>query len=292
VNAGPGAAPERLVPLALAGAIVAISFAAPLFKLADPTPPIAAAALRLAMAGAVLAPWVVGAARAGRLDRRVVRAAALGGLCYAVHFGAWVTSLTLTSVAASVTLVTATPLLLAAVAVVTGRDRPDARLWAALALATGGVALIGSNDAGSGAGAVAGDALALLGAAAMAAYLLIGRALGAALDPMAFNGISTAVGALLLAVGGLVAGTPPVPASWPSFGYLAAAALLPQVVGHSLLTWSLRHARPAVIGMATVGEPAGATALAWLWLGEPVPPVVAAGCVVTLAAVVLAVRRR
>lgn len=40
--------------------------------------------------------------------------------------------------------------------------------------------------------------------------------------------------------------------------------------------------------MATVGEPVGATALAWLWLGEPNSPGVGIGCAITLVAVLLA----
>jgi drug/metabolite transporter (DMT)-like permease len=44
--------------------------------------------------------------------------------------------------------------------------------------------------------------------------------------------------------------------------------------------------------MAVVGEPVGATLLAWLWLGEAVPARVALGCAVTLAAVGTAILGR
>jgi len=40
--------------------------------------------------------------------------------------------------------------------------------------------------------------------------------------------------------------------------------------------------------MAVVGEPVGATLLAWIWLGEKVTPIVALGCVVILAGVIAA----
>ena len=68
------------------------------------------------------------------------------------------------------------------------------------------------------------------------------------------------------------------------------AALLPQLVGHTLLTWSVRHVRPTVVGMATVGEPVGAAILASVWPGieEAIAPQLAVGCAVTLAAVLLA----
>jgi drug/metabolite transporter (DMT)-like permease len=215
--------------------------------------------------------------------------AVAAGLAYAVHFGAWVTSLGLTTVAASVTIVTATPLLLGIVALLTGRDRPDRRHWLAIALALAGLATIGGHDWGLGASALAGDGLAALGAAAMACYLLLGRRLGGEMDVWAYSGLAVAVGSAALFAFAALRGAPLLPASGEAFAYLLLAALVPQLVGHGLLTWSLRHTRPTVVGIATVGEPIGATALAWLWLGERVPPLVAVGCAVVLVAVVVAV---
>jgi drug/metabolite transporter (DMT)-like permease len=280
----------RLVAPALGMAIVAISFAAIFFRKAAPTHPLVAAGLRLAVAAVLLLPFVIRAARAGRLPGTVVRAAIAAGIFYGVHFGAWVTSLTLTSVAASVTLVTATPLLLGVLALVTGRDRPSRRLWVALALAGGGVTLIGWYDLSLSPAALAGDGLALLGAVAMAGYLLVARRLGSG-NLWAFSGIATAVGATALLGTAAAVGIPIEPASAEAMGYLALAALVPQIIGHNLLTWSLRYTTPTVVGIATVGEPVGATALGWLWLGEGVPPLVASGCGITLSAVVLSLWR-
>lgn len=65
---------------------------------------------------------------------------------------------------------------------------------------------------------------------------------------------------------------------------------MPQLVGHNLLTWALRHATPTAVGIATVGEPVGSTLLAWLWLGERVGQLAGAGAVVTLLAVLLSLR--
>lgn len=279
------------VALALAVAIVAISFAAPFFRKTAPTPPLVAAGLRLAMAGVILAPLLLRARARGTLSPELLRAAALAGAFYGLHFGAWVWSLTLTSVAASVTLVTATPLLLALLAWITGRDRPDRRLTAALALAAVGVALIGGADLEASPSALAGDALALVGSAAMGGYLLVGRRLGP-MDVGAFQAVACAVGAVLLLGTAAALGQPLRAASPAAWGWLALATAVPQLIGHTLLTWSLRHTTPTVVAMATVAEPVGATALAWLWLGDRVAPLTAVGCGLTLAAVLLALRRR
>jgi len=281
---------RRLLP-ALLVAVAAISFAAILFRKAAPTHPLVAAGVRLLVAAVVLAPFAVRGVRRGELTRPMLRSAVVAGLAYAVHFGAWVTSLTLTSVAASVTLVTATPLLLAGVALLTGRDRPERRHFAAIGLALVGLALIGGADLADG-DALAGDGLALLGAAAIAVYLLVVRRHGNALPVWAFSGVATAVGGVVLLGTAAALGVPLTFPSTEAFLYVALAALIPQLVGHSLLTWSLRHARPTVVGIATVGEPVGSTLLAWLWLGESAQPAVLAGCAITITAVGIAVWSR
>ncbi|MCZ7583443.1 MAG: DMT family transporter [Deltaproteobacteria bacterium] len=169
----------RAVAPALAVAVAAISFAAIFFRQAQPTPALVSAGLRLAVAALVLAPLTIRSIASGKMRGRALRHAVAAGVCYGVHFGAWVASLERTTIAASVTLVTITPLLLAVLGAVTGRDRPDRRLWLLLGLATVGLALIGGADWRASADALAGDGLAVLGACAMAAYLLVGRRLGA-----------------------------------------------------------------------------------------------------------------
>jgi drug/metabolite transporter (DMT)-like permease len=280
-------APSPLVAMALVVAVVAISFAAIFLKEAEPTPALTRAAWRLLIAAVLLLPAVVRGWRRGRL-RRTWRAAVVAGGLYAVHFSAWIGSLDLTSVAASVTLVTATPLILAVVGVVSGRDRPGGRLWVSLALGAAGVSIVGGADLSASGPALAGDGLALLGTAAMAGYLLLGRRLGRDLEVWSFMGVACGVGGLLVLGVAAVARVGVVPDNGRSLLFIFLSALVPQLVGHVLLTWSLRHTTPTVVGLATIGEPVGATLLAWAWLGEAAPAVVLAGCGVVLAALVLA----
>ncbi|MEZ4337721.1 MAG: DMT family transporter [Sandaracinaceae bacterium] len=283
---------SRAVPLALAVAVASISFAAIFFKNAAPTHPLVVSGTRLAIAAAVLALPLLRAVRAGRIDGRIFRAGVVCGVLYGIHFGTWVTSLSMTSVASSVTLVTATPLLLAGLALATGRDRPEARHWASIGLALVGLTAIGWADLSLSREALLGDALALGGAAAMAGYLQIVRGLGKDLDVLAFGGLATSFGAISLFGAALITGVPIAFASTASLGWTALAALIPQLVGHNLLTWSLRHATPTAVGIATVGEPVGATLLAWLWLDETVGGLILAGCAITLSAVFIALRGR
>jgi drug/metabolite transporter (DMT)-like permease len=274
-------------------AVAAISFAAIFFRGAAPTSPLATAGWRLAFAAILLTPWIYRVHRAGRLPSRVWGWGVVAGLAYAVHFGAWVASLELTRVAASVTLVTASPLLLAIVGALSGRDRPSRRLWLALGVAAAGMLIVGWRDLFPTdhltPDALLGDALALLGAVAIAGYLLVVRRLGDQLDALAFTGIAAGVGAVTLLATALVTGTGALPATWEATGFIALAALIPQLIGHTTLTWALRHVSPTMVGIATLGEPVGATALAWWLLDESVDAVTIVGCAVVLAGVALAV---
>jgi len=279
------------VPAALVAAVVAISFAAIFFRKAAPTHPLVMAGVRLAIAAVVLAPFTVRGFRRGKLPAPILISAVLGGLAYAAHFGTWVTSLTLTTVAASVTLVTATPLLLALVALATGKDRPDRKHYVSIALAIVGLLFIGGADFADR-DALIGDGLAFTGAAAMAVYMLLVRRHGDALDVWAFSGVATAVGSATLLATAAASGIPIAIPTVEAGAFVVLAALVPQLIGHTCLTWALRHTRPTVVGIATVGEPVGSTVLAVLWLGEQADIGTLIGCAVVLCAVAIAVYER
>ena len=189
-------------------------------------------------------------------------------------------------------MVTTTPLLLGVVGWLTGRDRPERRLWIGLAVAATGLALIGGTDLMRGMDNLAGDGAALLGMAAIAGYFLVCRSLGDDFDLLAFSGLACAVGAATLLITASLVGIPIAAASGEAMLWITLSALLPQLVGHNLLTWALRHATPSQVAMAVVGEPVGATFIGWLWLGERVGVIEALGCGLTLAAVAVVVTGR
>jgi drug/metabolite transporter (DMT)-like permease len=97
------------VPAALAVSVLAISSAAAVIRLADPLGPEVVACLRVTVTALGL--WLVtsrASAKSLRLLAGSGRAAMLtilAGLCLAAHFGAWIASLSLTSVVRSVALV-------------------------------------------------------------------------------------------------------------------------------------------------------------------------------------------
>jgi len=291
---------RAMVLPALGAAVVAISFAAILFRLAPGLHPLAAAGWRLVIAGLVLLPFV------RRLPRSAWRVAPLAGVAYAVHFGAWVASLGLLSVLVSTTVVTTTPLMLAAVALMSGRDRPRARALVGMALGMFGVVLLATSlPAASNDNSLHGILLALLGAAAAAVYLLMARRVNFAEQAqpwrgdsnrkppsfpatLAFSGIAALVGGVVLLLSAVSVGAPLLPTTTTEVWVIVGAAALPQLVGHTMMTWALTRVTPTTVALATLGEPIGAALLAAALLDEPLTALGIGACCLTLGAVALA----
>ncbi|MBT9556383.1 MAG: DMT family transporter [Myxococcales bacterium] len=288
--------------LALVVALLSIAAAAVFIREAAPTPPLVIAGWRLVLAGIAYSAYAaVTRGRHGALStegaapKAVMSLAALGaGACYAVHFGAWISSLWLTTLAASTTLVTASPLVLALHGAVTGRDRPSTSLWLALGIAAVGVICIatGGDASGTAPAPVLGNALAFLGAGAMAVYLLLTRRLGGRIDLTRFSAIATLAGGAMLLALSLALGQSLLPRTAASVGWIVVSALIPQLLGHTLITWSMQHTTPTTVGLVTLGEPVVTTALGvWLY-GEVPSAAVLTGCGLTLLAVVVTLRAR
>lgn len=291
-------APSRaLLVSALALAVIAISFAAILFRAAPELHPLSAAGWRLVIAGLVLGPFV------RHLPPGALGAGVIAGLAYAVHFGSWVASLGLVSVLISVTIVTTTPLVLALLGLVTGRDRPDARTLGGLALGAVGVVMLALSSRGGDHAdtSLYGVLLALLGALAMAAYLLVARRVTRApsdggVHPirasLALSGIAALVGGAALVLTAGLSGARILPANAHEAWVVIGAAALPQLVGHTLLTWALTRTTPTVVALTTLGEPVGAALLAWVFLSEPLTPIGTLACALTLSGVAAALSPR
>ncbi len=244
----------------------AISTAAVLVRLCE-APPLAVAAYRLGIAALVLV--VAGAfRRPGPAGWRGAGWCAVAGGLLAVHFAAWIASLAYTTVAASVVLVTLNPLFVAAVSWWWLGEPPDRRTAVGIAAGLAGALLIGWGDFDSGSGFLKGDLLALLGAAAMSGYLLVGRRVHAVLDTRTYVTRVYSVAAVLLVgaagLSGQLAG--PYPAS--TYGYFLLLALVPQLLGHTAINHALRHLTAPRVAAVILGEPVGSTFLAWAVLGE------------------------
>jgi drug/metabolite transporter (DMT)-like permease len=277
------------VAISLGVGVLAVSWAAIFVRLAD-APPLAIAAWRLCLAGLIVFPYAWLRHRAELLGAPVrTRRFLLGsGVALALHFGTWISSLKLTSVASSVALVTTTPVWVAILSAVLLKERARAMTLVAMAIAIAGSLLIAGADFGLDAAALQGDALALLGAIFGAIYLTIGRHARNTLGLVPYIGVVYPIAGLCLLAAGAISGGPMVAFPAQTWLLFAALALIPQLLGHSLFNWSLKHTSAGLVAIAILGEPVFSTLLAIPILGETPGWTRAIGAAVVLSGVGLA----
>ena len=255
--------------LVLIVAVLATTYAGPIVRFAA-APALAIAFWRLVLVLPVTAALAWGAGRGERLDRNVPLPSplslwlmALSGLLLALHFWSWIASLRYTSVASSVVLVSLKPVFAWGLAAAWLREHPTRMEAWGIALAVVGASLIGLGDARLSLGALAGDVLALLGAVTGAGYYVIGRRVRQTVGIWRYATGVYVVAAAALALLALARRTPLVGFAgrdWAVFGAMAAG---PMLIGHTGMNYALRHFRATTVNVAALGEPVGATLLAW-----------------------------
>jgi len=279
--------------------VVAFSWAGPLVRFTDAAA-LAVSAWRLlfsvAFVAVVLAFRPTSRRALAGLERRDLGLALAAGACLALHFWSWIASIDYTTVASSVVLVSTQPLWVAVISAIFLREVPRRGEWMGLGVAVVGAAWIGWGDMALGPQALLGDGLALGAAFLAAAYYSIGRALRPKLDLWSYVAVVYGMAAILLL--GLVLLTPGVPlvrgygtVDWAVFVALAAG---PMMIGHTGVNYALRYLRAYVANLAVLGEPLGATLIAWLLpaIAERPGPSLIGGGLLILVGVALALRAR
>lgn len=253
--------------------LICISFGAILIRFTS-SPAVTVAAWRVAIAGLILLPILIG--RKVRVGRRHLILSALSGIFLSLHFSTWIASLRYTTVASSVVLVSTNPLFVGLFSMALG-ERPTRALWEGIILSTVGAALIGWGDFAVGGKALWGDLLALVGAMMASAYLLVGRKVRRELGLLPYITLSYGTaGLLLLTYLGLFArgSFAPLEGDWP---WLLLLAFGPQLLGHTSLNWALKFLPAAVVALVTLGEPVLSALWAYLLFGEGIGPLQGTG---------------
>jgi drug/metabolite transporter (DMT)-like permease len=270
-------------------AVAAVSTSAPLIREAA-IPALAIAFWRNGLAAAALSPGLVLGARE-RLSRRERRWSVLSGALLAAHFATWIPSLSYTSVASSVALVSTQPVWTAVLARARHEEVPR-RAWAGMAVALTGVVVLTGVDVSFSARALFGDALALMGGMLAAAYVTVGAEVRRTVSTTAYTGVCYAAAASLLLAACVVTGQPLVGYRLRSWLCIAAVTVGPQFLGHSVFNRLLRTVGPTVVSVAVLFEVVGATLLAEWWLGERPHAAALPAAALIVAGVVVVVRRR
>ncbi|MFI0774974.1 DMT family transporter [Streptomyces sp. NPDC021212] len=258
----------------LAVAVAGVSLSAPLAA-ATAAPALAVAFWRNAMAVGALTPLALWRHR-GELrgmGRRAVALSAASGALLAVHFGAWLPSLHMTSVASSTALVTTTPIWTALLLRLRGhRPPPMATLGTVLAFL--GVVILTGVDLSASPQALAGDALALVGGVAAAGYVLLGAEVRRVASTTAYTYVCYSTTSVFLLLTCLVAGARLHGYSGDTWLRLVLLMVTAQLLGHTLINRVVKGLGPTVTSTAILLEAPGAALIAAVWLGQQ-PPVAA-----------------
>ncbi|MFZ5644309.1 MAG: DMT family transporter [Bacillota bacterium] len=273
-------------------AVLAAAFSSIFTKLST-APPLVIAFYRLFFTVIIIAPLALnkaGIKELSGMSRRDFFLAAISGIFLALHFSVWITSLNYTSIASSTVLVTMQPLFVIAGGALFLKEKLKKAGLIGAAMTIAGSVIIGIGDFNVGGKALLGDLLAFSGAFFVAVYFLIGRSLRSKLSLFSYVFLVYGASALILLIFNLAAGSSLYP--YPSYDwvYFLCLAVIPTIFGHTVFNWALKYVKTAVVSVSILGEPVGATVLAYFIFGQSPGYMQLAGGIVIISGLFVFIR--
>jgi drug/metabolite transporter (DMT)-like permease len=250
--------------LLLVTAVVAVSTSAPLVREAA-APSLTIALWRTTLGATATAP--IALRQRARLTRREVRLIIVAGVVLGAHFAAWISSLSYTSVASAVTLVSTQPVW----AAFFSRQPVRRHVWVGIAVAMSGAVAVAGVDLSISSRALFGDGLALLGGALAALYVTLGAEVRKSVSTAVYTTGCYGAAAVALLCAGLIGRVDIIPRNGATWGWLIAITIGPQLLGHSLINAVLQRVDAVLVSVSILFEIIGASLLAWWWFGESPP---------------------
>jgi len=186
------------------------------------------------------------------------------GVVLGCHFAAFISAVTMTSVAAAVLLATCHPLFVAPVGWLLYRERVTRRAALGMALAFAGVVVLLGGDLRANPGYFDGNVLALVAGVLAGIYFLGGRSQRRSVGLPTYALVVYAFSAVTLWVMVLAGGhawrNPPA----RELLLFILMALVPTLLGHTLQNWALGYLPAYAVSVTLLAEPVGSGLLAWL----------------------------
>ena len=254
--------------IALFISVISVSFAA-IFIVSCDAPALSIAFYRLLFTTLLILPFVLLYKKTREeilnLPRKTLLIMFGIGVILAAHFALWITSLEHTSVASSVILVTAHPLLVGPVSHFFLRERLSFVNSLGIVLSVSGVIILiyGNYGFASGLDTIEGNILAILGGVAAGLYILGGRKLRKTVSIGTYAFVVYAIGTVVLLIICLTFNSPVINLSLRDNGIIFLIAKFSGIFGHTLYNWSLEHIRASVASVVLLGEPIGSSLLAF-----------------------------
>lgn len=209
----------------------------------------------------------------------------LYGLIAAAHFGSYIASLTLTTIAHALSITYTAPIWATLFARILLNESFPRRKWPGVALTVIGVGILTGFEPTMSRRMFIGDLLALGGAICLGLYSVAGRSQRERVPLFTYAATVYGVAALWLLLPGWWAYRP---GSFTCTAGLAilGAAIFPLGIGHTLYNAALRRLHPTIVNVIATQEVTGGVLLGILLLGEIPSCGAVAGSIVALAGVI------
>jgi drug/metabolite transporter (DMT)-like permease len=262
--------------IALFISVVSVSFAA-IFIVSCEAPSLSIALFRLLFTTLLVLPFVLLNKKTRNeirnLPRSILFIMAGIGIILAAHFALWISSLKLTSVASSVILVTAHPLLVGPISHFFLKEKLSLINTIGIILSVAGVIILVYGNYGFSSlslDTLEGNILAILGGVAAGLYILGGRKVRKTVSIGTYAFVVYAVGTVILFIICLLFNAPVYNLSPRDYGIILLMAIVAGIFGHTLYNWSLEHIRASVASVVLLGEPIGSSLLAFTipWINQ------------------------
>ena len=243
--------------------ILAVSCAAPLAKMLQPTHAITIGFWRCLIIGIIFSPFLL----KEKIPLKSLFLSVGAGFFLAMHFWSWFASLQYTNTLRSTLLVCLNPIWVGILEGLILKRMPSKNHWYGVVVALFGLALMGFEPQESQA-TLYGDLLALLGGILGALYLLVGRKVRATVSIAPYGAIICLSAALFL---GLMSPLNSVSLELKgdnAWLLIVLMALGPQLTGHIGLNYAMGYFSAAIVSLMLLFEPIGAALIAIPLLGE------------------------
>ncbi len=184
----------------------------------------------------------------------------------------FVTGLDHTSVAHTVLIFSAVPIVILCLAAAIGQERITARKVAGMAVCAAGVISLSADRSGGGNPTLEGDLLLLVGALFFSSFTVFGKEQRRQYGAITLNAVAYCSGAVVLqpliwiVYRDVDLSAAPAEAWWA----ILYMALFPAVLGYLIYYWALGHAPASRVAALQYLQPPLVTWLGWILLGESV----------------------
>lgn len=210
------------------------------------------------------------------------------GTMLALHFLLWMGSLQWTSVASSTIILALQPVFVMIGAYFFFKEKTSYSALLGMGIAFLGVfLLIGKGGMSGSQSHLTGDLMSLFGTMAVAVHMLLGQMLLRRIPSFIYSWFVFAFAALFLALYNGISGIPMTGYPLHEWGIFALLAIVPTVFGHLLFNWLMKYSSASTVSMSVLGEPVGASLLAFLLLHESMNGLQAAGGGLVLLGLIL-----